>query len=334
MATMKDVAKYAGVSLSTVSNVINGSKYVSPELQERVRDAIIALDYKPNKIAQSLMKKSSGQIGFIVDDVRNPFYAEVARGLDDAARSEGFVISICTASENTGDYFKEAIQRQFDGIYMGGGQFELASFLENTDIPVVAGSEIGDMYGCSVVDCDYISGLDQVIKYLSDLGHRRIGFLNGSGEDSEKINNARYRGYRNAIQKYQLEFDDILVYRGKPGYKATYEHGYAGMKELLARDVELTAVFAYNDVMAFGAMQAIQEAGLKISEDISVVGCDDIFLSKAFNPKLTTLKVPKYDMGRLAFSTLRRQLRTGKTDRHILYCDLVVRESTGLAKRT
>ncbi len=318
--TRKDVAELACVSEATVSHVINNTKYVSPELALRVRKAVSELDYRPNAVARSLMTKTTKHVAIVVSDIKNPYYAEITEGMQEVAAKEGFLVSLIRYGENSSeeDLFALA-SRYIDGV-----------FLATTKVNIAEVARRFTEQGIAVVTdiiVDYSGAIDTMFRYLTQLGHRRIGFL--SGLSVSRSGDMRYEGYCRGLEKYGIPYDPDLVMDGVTPYPTTINSGYDSMKKLLQARTGLTAVFAINDLMAIGAMRAIRDAGLKVPEDISVIGCDDIFLADSVDPPLTTLRVPKLDMGRGAMYQLLHQIREKKHEPVIVKTEFIIRNSTG-----
>ncbi len=329
MVTRKEVAKEAGVSPATVSHVINNTKYVSPELRKRVEEAIRRLDYRPNMVARSLATKTTKHVGILVNDITNPYYGEIAQGMEEVARHYGYMVSLCVASGDSEKYFANILQRQMDGLFIATVEHGFSSSqlekLKKSGIAIVNGM---DKEKASIIDFDYAETIDETVKYLKDMGHIRIGFL--SGLSINHPGHMRYQAYVSAVKKYGTCLDPNLIIDGEFPFHTTSQSGYIAMKKLLAR-THATAVIASNDLMAFGAMRAIREAGFRIPEDISVVGCDDIFWAECMEPPLTTIRAPKKQMGREAMHMILKQLKDGETEEIFLKTELIIRGSTGMA---
>lgn len=330
MATRADVASKAGVSTATVSHVINNTKYVSPELKEKVNEAVRLLNYRPNMVARSLVTKTTKHVGIIVNDITNPYYGEIAQGMEEVAHKHGYIVSLCLASGDPDSYLASIKQRQMDGIFMATTRNEWFSreqykSLMDSGIAIVNGRGIG-----SEVSFAYRKAVYNLVKYLVDMGHKRISYL--SGISLSLTGNERYLFYREALEKYGLEFNEAWAVDGMYPYKTDHRSGYEAMNKLLQRDTRVTAVITTNDYMAFGAMKAAREAGLKIPDDISIAGCDDVFLAECVEPPLTTIRVPKKEMGRQAMYMLMNAINEKNNSKLTLEVDLVIRGSTGPAK--
>ncbi len=330
MATRADVAVKAGVSVATVSHVINKTKFVSPELKEKVDEAIRILNYRPNMVARSLVTKMTKHVGIVVNDITNPYYGEIAQGMEVVAHKHGYIVSLCLASGDSDSYLASIRQRQMDGIFMAttrneGFTREHFQNLVDSGIAVVNGRGVGSEVGFA-----YKKAINNLVKYLADMGHRRISYL--SGVSLSLPGNDRYLLYKEALVKNGLEFDEDLVVDGIYPYRTDHRSGYEAMNQLLSRDTRVTAVITTNDYMAFGAMKAAREAGVRIPEDISVTGCDDVFLAECIEPPLTTIRVPKKEMGRQAMYMLLSAINEKKNSVLMLEADLVIRGSTGPAR--
>ncbi len=331
MATLRDVARRAGVSIATVSYVLNGTRSVSPEVEARVREAVRALQYRPNRLARGLRRKCTHVIGLVVPDSANPFFAEIARGLEDLSFAHDHSVILCNSD---GDPAKEQrylgvlIEQQVDGIALVSVRSTPAhlSMLRQRGIPFVVVDR--DLPGLEA-DCvlaDNFQGGYLATRHLLERRHRRIACITGPSELTPSAD--RVRGYRKALEEAGIRPPEVWVRRGD--FRA--ESGYEAARFFLGLPAEVrpTAIFACNDLMAIGAMRAIGEAGLSIPDDIALVGFDDILLASYVIPPLTTVAQPTYEMGRMAGDLLLRRL--GEPDRPparlILPVRLVVRQST------
>ena len=322
--TRKDVALRAGVSEATVSHVLNGTKYVSRELVLRVREAVTTLNYKPNAVARSLVTKTTKHVAIVVSDIKNPYYAEITEGMQEVASREGYLVSLVRWEDASSEHvLLELAHRYIDGVFLAATRANTAEI----------GKKLSDQGMAVIQDAavDYRMAIDTMMRYLVQLGHRKIAFLSGLqlSADGEE----RYLDYLDGLKKNGLEKDPAIVIDGTPPYRTTIQSGYDAMNKVFLSGVQVTAVFALNDLMAIGAMRAIRDNGLKVPDDISVVGCDDIFLADSVDPPLTTLRVPKLDMGRQAMLQMLRQLKEKHHDRVVVNAELILRKSTGTARK-
>ena len=308
MPTIRDVAKQAGVSKSTVSHVLNGTRFVGPGTEERVRSAIAALGYHPNSLARSLRRRVTHTIGLLVPDNANPFFAEVARVIEDAGFAEGYSVILCNSDLSEvkqAAYLDVLLAKRVDGlIIVSSGLISAADRLDPVRRVVAAGVP------CVVVDRDLGDApIDQVLvdndagghragTYLTGLGHRRIACIVGPNDSTPSA--GRIAGFRRALGEAgaPLAPDAAVAGNGR------YDGGEGGVHELLRRRVEFTALFAFNDVMAIGAMAALRRTGRRVPEDVSVVGFDDIPPSSALVPALTTVAQPIAEMGQASVRLL------------------------------
>ncbi len=326
---MRDVAERAGVSVTTVSHVINETRPVSDELRERVLAAMDELGYQPNRLARSLRRRKTHTIGMIVPDSANPFFAEVARGIEDKSFEQGYNVILCNSD---GDLAKELLytnvlaEKQVDGILFvaAGVSTEHIRALQRRQMPLVVVDR--DIPGVAVdsVLTNNAHGGWQATQHLIELGHRRIGCITGPSDVTPSAE--RITGYCQALREGGIAMHEGLVVKGD----FQYESGYRATHRLLAVNDPPTGIFACNDLMAVGAISAALELGLQVPADLSVIGFDDVRLALFANPPLTTIAQPKYEMGVLATSMLleRMQDRDRSPRRQLLETSLLIRQST------
>jgi len=317
------------VSVTTVSHVVNGTRRVSDGLRQQVLTAVNELGYQPNALARSLRSKKTHTIGLVVPDSANPFFAEVARGIEDVSFEEGHSVILCNSD---GDLRKELlytdllVEKQVDGILFVAAGFSAEHILRLLErrIPVVVVDR--EIPGVSVdsVLTDNEQGGWLATHHLIKLGHRRIGCITGPSDLTPSAD--RVTGYQRALQQSGLPVESELVVRGEfqsdSGYQAA--HSLLGMKDPPA------AVFACNDLMAVGVLGAAYERSLQVPDQLSVVGFDDIGLASFTNPPLTTVAQPKREMGALAARMLLDRMHDPELAprRRLLETKLVVRRST------
>ncbi|WP_343208981.1 LacI family DNA-binding transcriptional regulator [Anaerolentibacter hominis] len=296
MATMKDVAREAGVSLGTVSNVLNGHASVQEKNREKVWEAVRKLGFRSNMAARTLRTNSSRNLGLVIPDIQNPYYPELARGVEDAAREAGFTVFLCNDdrdSKKEEDYLEALVGKSVDGIILVKPQVSeelLERMSIHTRFVLVDSGEIRKS-NYHVVNVDDAAGIKEGMEYLYTLGHRKIGFIRGMLESySSKI---RANAYVNFLNEKELPLSYGLIQRGD----YTWSSGYTAAKEMIRMPEPPTAILASNDVMAIGCMKAIQDSGLRIPEDISVMGYDNVDVCNLCTPSLTTIHQPKYEVG-------------------------------------
>ncbi len=335
MVTIHDVAKKAGVSTTTVSHVINQTRFVSEAAARRVQRAMRELHYQPNAIARSLRRKHTRTLGLILPDSSNPFFAEVARGVEDFAFRQGYNVLFGSSDsdlEKENAYLRVFIEKQVDGlIFVAAGEStrNIQQF-QTEHLPlVVVDREFKNVVADYVV-ADNRRGGFLATEHLIQLGHRVIACIAGPSTVTPSAD--RVTGYRDALQAHHLSFNSKLVRRGD--FQAS--SGFAAAQFFLRQKPRPSAIFACNDLMALGALGAIYNAGLRVPDDMAIVGFDDIALASYTSPPLTTIQQPKYEMGQLAAQILLERITTKKkigVQRHLLPTRLVVRESTARGKK-
>lgn len=294
--TLKMVAERAGVSVNTASRAINNKLDINEETKKRVLKVAQELGYVRNATAVALRTKKTGTIGVVIADNRNPFYAEVLNGIEEAAREKNYHIILVNTQR---DYQKEEeainllLAKRVDGLLIAPVQDrddDIRKLIMANFPFVIVGRDFENIEMDAVYN-DEIKGGFLVTEYLFTKGHKRIAFINGFLHKSPA--QGRLEGYKKALKKYGIPLDDALVSVGD----IDVENGYERTKQMMKENLDFTAIFAYNDMMAFGAMQAIKEKGLRIPEDIGLVGYDDISFSSLMNPSLTTIRLKKQDLG-------------------------------------
>lgn len=328
---MRDVAKRAGVSVSTVSHVINNTRAVSQESRQRVLQSMEELGYKPNALARSLRRRKTNTLGMIVPDSANPFFAEVARAIEDASFAQNYSVILCNSEgdlEKQQTYTNVLIENRVAGILFvaAGVSTELVNELGQRRVPlVIVDREVPGVKADTVLT-NHAQGGCLATQHLIDLGHRRIACIAGNSEVSPSAE--RVTGYRETLKKNGISFDECLVVKGD----FQYESGYEATRQLLQLSRPPTAVFACNDLMAVGCISAARELGLRVPDDLSVVGFDDVRLASFTNPPLTTIVQPKVEIGTLATQMLLERLADLEAPSRFKRLDtkLCVRRSTAV----
>jgi DNA-binding LacI/PurR family transcriptional regulator len=330
MTTIKDIAEAANVSTATVSHVINGTRPVSDEVRQRVRQAMERLNYQPNAVARGLRTKKTRFLALIIPDITNPFFTDLARGFQDASDQNDYVPVLCNtdrALERELRFLNILRQQRVDGLVLNPTMVtaeDLKRQLGARVAVVLIGSQIDDP-DFDLVMVDNIRGGADAVQHLIDLGHRRIGLVCGPRSTSSGLQ--RYQGYRQALEKNNLPYKEALVAEGS----FSYEGGYSCMQRILSQQPLPTAVFATSDVMALGAKNASEDFGLSIPTDLSLIGFDDIPRVSMVEPKLTTIAQPRYQMGWEAAQLLIDRIEQSippTRQKVVMEHKLVVREST------
>lgn len=331
--TIRDVAERAKVAVSTVSRVLSDG-YCSEATRLRVLEAIKELNYRPNQVARSLVRKESRIIGLIIPDITNPFFPALTRGVEDKARAAGYAVLLANTDGNLAleeTAFQVLLDQQIDGLIVTSVGRETANLIADAQrrLPVVVMDRTVASQQTHSVMVENVTGARRAVEHLLALGHRRIAYLGGVPGVGTEVD--RMNGYTTALESAGLPVEPELIRSGH----FNYEGGYLATKELLSE--RFTALFAANDVMALGAMRAINEAGLQIPDEISVVGFDDIPFAQMAFPPLTTVRQPAYEMGAVAAEMLVK-IRQGQVptcvQSRIFQPELVQRESTGQVKQS
>lgn len=334
MATIRDVALRARVSTATVSYVINRSRFVSPELTARVEEAIRELSFTPSKIAQGLRGGRTYTVGLIIDDITNRFASQFIRGLENAASEKHYSIIISDLQEtreNEERCLGMLVARKVDGIiYAGYGQIEkdLVELASQGTPVVVADKPLGDGLLPSVI-VNNRSGILQSLVHLSERGITDIVYINGLEINRNAI--LRAEAFREFMALHLLSVNDGSVVFGD----FTLEHGYETTLRLVRAGRKFKGLLCGDDLVAFGAIAALKSRGLRIPEDVAVIGFDDDPIASMFDPSLTTVHYPMVEMGKLSFEMLRRLIGSrGIRPRQVLMEPrLVVRRSTDASFR-
>lgn len=333
--TRADVAKLAGVSTATVSYVLNGSRNMSDKTRKLVLDAVEQLNYKPDMIARSMTKNETMQLSLMINDITNPFFSEIVVGFETAAIEKGYFVNVCTGYKDINNYFDNYIARRIDGVFVVAvpHKFDLNrlyNLTENGIKVVVSGNTEADLKRVSSIENDYVAGMRTAVTYLHQLGHERIAYLSGLSRKHKY--DRKIEGYLAAMEQQGLNCGEELLLEGRAPYSTSVEDGYAMAKELVASGKEFTAVICTNDLMAMGAVSAFEDVGLRVPQDVSVMGFDDILFAKAWRPAITTMAVSKYEFGRKAFELLYTNIKKGNTGYYLSQLELKARTSTGIRK--
>lgn len=327
---MRDVAERAGVSVTSVSHVINQTRLVSEDLRERVLTAMTELGYQPNALARSLRRKETYTIGVIMTNSADPFFAEVTRGVEDACFEQGYNIILCNSDSDLDKelfYTNELIRKRVDGILFlaaGGKSTQHIRTMQERKTPLVVVDRYIPDLAVDTVLIDNAHGGWLATHHLIELGHRRIGCITGPSDLT--LSAERVTGYRRALQEAGILVEESLIVKGN----FQYETGYRAVQQFLAKPTPPTAIFACNDLMAIGVINAAVKQGWQVPDRLSVIGFDDIRMAAYINPLLTTVAQPKYEMGSIATTMLLERIHNQEMAprQKLLDTHLVVREST------
>lgn len=334
-ATIQRVADRAGVSIATVSRAFADPQAVSDELRVRVQEAARLLSYRPSRAARTLRVGTSQAVGVVIPDLQNPFFTDVVRGIDGVLQAAGYTLLLSNADEDAAR--ERDILETFRAEGVAGIIFVPINAARDTyrrllapPVHTVAVDRLPSNLRADLVTVDNLEGTRVGVAHLIAMGHREVALLGGPSRHSTAIE--REQGYRQALQAAGLPLQSELVYRGdfREG------GGYDGMKALMALPRRPTAVFVANNLMTLGAFRALHEAGIRIPDEVAVVGFDDMPWATSLNPPLTAVSQPSQEIGSAAADLLLDRIaRPDRAVRHvILETKLVVRASCGASART
>jgi len=328
--TLEEIARASGFSVSTVSRALTNPNYpVNEVTRKRITEVARAMGYKPNMAARSLRTDQTNTIGIIADDILSPFVPPIIRGIQDYLREHDF-LSLIVNSDWDPDIEQDAINalisRPVDGIvFAESSHLAINDNLRQSGKPYVFAHRLfGSTIANSVVPDDHY-GAALAVKHLVGLGHQRIAMI--KGREGWHSASRRFAGYQAELAAQNIDFDPALVQQGD----WEYEGGYSAARVLFAVASPPTAIFAANDLMALGAICAAQDAGLRVPQDIAIVGYDNREFTRIVRPKITTVSMPVYEMGHTAAKLLLNQIRNGQEDFEEIQIKgrLFIRESCG-----
>jgi LacI family transcriptional regulator len=329
MATIKDVAALAGISYTTVSHVLNKTRPVSEPVRLKVEEAIARLDYVPSAVARSLKAKSTATIGLLVANSLNPYFAELARGIEDYCERNNYCVILCNCDDDPDkqrSYLRVLLEKRVDGLVVAsaGGDAGLASGLAGVRTPMVIVDRSLEGIDADLVRIDHEQGAYLATRHLLDLGHRAIACIGGPAITS--VAHMRKAGYLRALSEAGLiPNDDWMI---ESDFSCT--GGYEAAGRLLSGD-RPSAIFACNDMMGIGVLRAAAERHIRVPEQLSVIGFDDVQMSRYVYPALTTVGQSILQLGETAAQVLLRRIATPQqaVEQLIVAPSIVLRESTG-----
>lgn len=333
MATIKEVAARAQVSVGTVSNVLSGKISVSSRLQRRVMAAIRQLDYHPNQVARSLKTKQTKLLGMLISDITNPFFPPVVRGAEDAVSRDGYLLIVFNTDdriEREREILTVLRSRRVDGILMvvapNAGDVSHLQSTVAAGIPIVCLDRIPRGIALDSVAVESAVGTRECVRHLVSMGHRRIAIINGPKE--LETAQERMRGYEEALREAGIAVDPRLVREGD----FHMESGNRLARDLLSGDCQPTAIYVANGVMALGVLNALEDLGLRCPEDVALAMHDDLPLAASFRPRLTAVAQDAYKIGftgaELLLKRMRGELSDPKPRQIRLRPELKIRESS------
>lgn len=330
--TIYDVAREAGVSMATVSRVVNNNPNVKPQTRKKVIEAIEKLKYRPNAVARGLASKKTTTVGVVIPDISNNIFAEVARGIEDIATMYHYNIILCNADKQKDKEIRvinTLLEKQVDGLLFMGGTItdEHLRAFESSTIPVVLCATSDPNATAPYVDIDHEAAAYDAVQALIAAGHRDIAMMSGTLEDPT-VGYARHQGYKKALQEAGIAFREDYVRVGD----YSYESGMELMHYFLNLPERPTALFSANDEMAIGAIHTIQDFGLSVPDHISVISVDNIRMASMVRPQLTTVAQPMYDIGAVSMRLLTKFMNKETVDdtRVILPHRLIERQTVAV----
>jgi len=332
---IKDIAKLSGVGISTVSRVINNTGSVSEATQKKVMDVVSAYNYIPNNSARNLKIAQSKNIALLVKGITNPFFNKMIRVIEQGVALRGYPLMIqnVDVTDNELDIaIREAQDRNLCGVIIMGGTYTYSEErFRQLSIPCVlvtvsAGEEV-DTALYSSVRIDDEQEAYRVTSYLISQGHRRIGFLYRTPSETATPNVLRYNGYLRALQEHCVPFDPNLVATNRTIEASGYNVGFQLMKQLYTKNRDMTAVFAFADILAIGAAKAVFSMGFSIPEDVSIVGFDGIEMAEYYHPSLDTVFQPATEMALSSIEILFDMMQGGKSQ-HIVYDSMLLKRGS------
>ena len=329
MATMKDVAQLAGVSTATVSRALMNPEKVSVSTRKRVETAVLEAGYSPNTLARNLRRNESKTIITIVPDICDPYFADIIRGIEDAAVENDYLVLLGDSGQQKkreSSFVNLVFTKQADGMLLLGTDhpFDVSKSEQKNLPPMVMACEFAPELELPTVHIDNLTSAFEAVNYLAQLGHKRIAQI--SGPTSATLCQFRQQGYQQALRRAGVSMN--------PAYSTigdfTFEAGAQAVRQLLALPEQPTAIFCHNDAMAIGAIQEAKKLGLRVPQDLSVVGFDDIQFAQYCDPPLTTISQPRYEIGRQAMVMMLDLLKGNdvQAGSRLLEASLVVRGST------
>lgn len=299
-ATLRDVAREAGVSIRTVSRVVNNKDAIADGTRQRVLEIIQRLGYRPNTLARGLVSGKTRSLAVVIPQITDPFYPEFVQGVESVARAQEYHVFLCNTDEDPLQELKtlEALaSKQVEGVILCGTRMDHEQLVQANQLHKLVIVTSHPPAGLVNVNVQEEAGFSVVTTHLIELGHRAIGHI----PRLQHGVSARLDGYCQAMQQHGLSAPPAYV---EPVNHSTIDEGRAATERLLARVPHLTAITCYNDLVAIGALQACKAMGRKVPEEMSIVGFDDILLASLVEPALTTMHVSRFDLGRMATERL------------------------------
>jgi LacI family transcriptional regulator len=335
MVNYNDIAKLAKVSPTTVSHVINETRFVMPETKERVYKAMKKLKYQPNLLARSLATGRTHTVGLVISDIRNPFYPELVQGVEELSVKNDYNVFLCNTDYDIEKGLKSIgalIKRKIDGIIVASSQVDSSVIdqLVDTDVNFVLVDWCKRNIKVDSLYFDYKVGISEAISHLISLGHKDVYFI--SGPKKLKTAEIRMRNFIDAIEGHK---DSCLSYKILEG-NHKMDGGYKAARKILKEKELPTAIMCSNDLTAIGVMKALQNGGIKVPDEISIIGLDNIALTEIVSPELTTIELERYEIGKTAMEMMLKRIRDKELPKQICIfkTKLIIRKSTAKSRES
>jgi LacI family transcriptional regulator len=317
-ATIYDVAREAGVSMATVSRVVNGNPNVKPTTRKKVLEAIELLGYRPNAVARGLASKKTTTVGVIIPDISSIFFSELARGIEDIATMYKYNIILSNSDQNKEKELRliqTLLGKQVDGIVFMGGRLleEHIQEFKQSPVPIVLAATMDEKGEIPSVNIDYEQAAFDAVSDFVQKGHKRIAAVMGP-EDDPVNGDLKLSGYKKALEEGNLPLDDSLISYGD----YTYDSGKEAVDNFSQLENRPTAIFTATDEMALGVIHAIQDTGSKVPEDVEVISCENTRLAQMVRPTLSSVVLPMYDIGAVAMRLLTKYMNKEHVEEQVV----------------
>ncbi len=304
--TIKDIAKELGICYSSVSRALNGKPGVSEATRKKITETAEKMGYRPNELARGLVSRISRTIGVIIPEILNPLFNEIATGILETANKNKYDVFLCISNwdrKKEAEYLRAFVEKRVDGVIIKSADDSPADNFENLRLPVIGFENSSARENYSFVEVDNVKGGYIAAKYLLDCGYRKIAFI--GGKKNSFSHSDRYKGFLKAFEEKHISYDRSLTFTGE----FNIDSGYNVAKDVFSLHKDVDAVFACNDVTALGVLKYLDQNNIKAGDDVGVVGFDDIKYSDLPMVNLTTVKQPKYLIGKIMMETLLEDIR-------------------------
>jgi len=319
--TIKDIARELGICYSSVSRALNGKPGVSEETRKKISETAERMGYRPNELARGLVNRVSKTIGVIIPEILNPLFNEITTGILETANKNKYDVFLCISNwdrKKEAEYLQTFLEKRVDGVIIKSADDSPADNFDNLRLPLIGFENSSARDNFSFVEVDNVKGGYLAAKHLLDCGYRKIAFI--GGKKNSFSHNDRYRGFLKAFEEKHISFNRSLTFTGE----FNIDSGYKVAKEMFSQNNEVDAVFACNDVTALGVLKYLDQNNLKPADDVGVVGFDDISYSDLPMVDLTTIRQPKYLIGKIMMESLLEDIKKKKSGSDIISRKIVL----------